>query len=69
VRAFWDTLFRRLARRCAIPPSEARKLTLRQALNLLAEDEGISPADPHAGNLPLDADDPFLSLIRPGHGG
>jgi hypothetical protein len=41
---------------------------MRQALNLLSNGDAVA-SDPHAGNLPLDADDPFLSLIRPGHGG
>lgn len=45
------SLFRALARRCHIPPREALRLTLSQALALL--DDQLGADDPHRGNVPI----------------
>jgi hypothetical protein len=56
----WDVVFRLLARRCRMPPWDAARLTISQAVALLVDDAG---RDPHAGNLPITNIDKLLELI------
>jgi hypothetical protein len=63
VLAFWDTLFRRLARECKYAKPQVLRLTLRQALNLLdrGEEGGSSSSGP---GIPVSTPQAMESYLR-----